>query len=178
MSAQISTAWMSRAADLSPVHTPQLLARTIAATFAATLVLGLSGCATSMLDSTVAVPDQFAAAPAGETESEVAWWERFADPALSDLIQRAARENRDLRIAAERVRAARAGETISRSWLLPEFRCRRQRHRSAHRLQRQRAAGGARHEHHQRRTQRLMGSRSQWATACGCSGGSGGHEGH
>ena len=38
---------------------------------------------------------------------------------LSDLIRRAARENRDIKIAAERVRAARAGETVSRSWLFP-----------------------------------------------------------
>ena len=52
-------------------------------------------------------------------ESEVAWWETYEDPVLSDLIRRAARENRDIKIAAERVRAARAGETISRSWLLP-----------------------------------------------------------
>ena len=40
---------------------------------------------------------------------------------LSDLVRRAARENRDVKIAAERVRAARAGETISRSWLLPSI---------------------------------------------------------
>ena len=74
-----------------------------------------------MLQSSVQVPDQFASAPASEAAAEVAWWERFADPTLSDLIQRAAHENRDIRIAAERVRAARAGETISRSWLLPSF---------------------------------------------------------
>ncbi len=40
---------------------------------------------------------------------------------LSDLIRRAARENRNIKIAAERVRAARAGETVSRSWLLPSI---------------------------------------------------------
>ena len=74
-----------------------------------------------MLKSTVQVPDKFAAASASEAAAEVAWWERFADPTLSNLIQRAALENRDIRIAAERVRAARAGETISRSWLLPSF---------------------------------------------------------
>jgi outer membrane protein TolC len=74
-----------------------------------------------MLESTVTVPDQFAAAAATEAESEVAWWETYEDPVLSDLIRRAARENRDIKIAAERVRAARAGETISRSWLLPSF---------------------------------------------------------
>lgn len=73
------------------------------------------------MQSSVQVPDQFAAASGTETEAEVAWWERYSDPVLADLIQRAARENRDVKIAAERVRAARAGETISRSWLLPSF---------------------------------------------------------
>jgi NodT family efflux transporter outer membrane factor (OMF) lipoprotein len=74
-----------------------------------------------MLQSSVHVPDQFSAAPASESASEVAWWERYGDPVLSDLIRRAAVENRDIRIAAERVRAARAGGTISRSWLLPSI---------------------------------------------------------
>ena len=49
----------------------------------------------------------------------MAWWEGFKDPVLSDLIRRAAQQNRDVKIAAERLRAARAGETISRSWLFP-----------------------------------------------------------
>ena len=108
-------------AQLSSVHRPYVLARAIAATLSASLVLSLGGCATPMLDSTVSVPDQFAAAPASETAAEVAWWESYGDPVLTDLISRAARENRDIRIAAERVRAARAGETISLSWLLPSF---------------------------------------------------------
>jgi len=66
------------------------------------------------------VPDRFAAsAAAQEGEPEVAWWEGYGDPVLSDLIRRAAQANRDIKIAAEHVRAARAGETVSRSWLLP-----------------------------------------------------------
>jgi NodT family efflux transporter outer membrane factor (OMF) lipoprotein len=80
-----------------------------------------AGCATPMLQSAVQVPDHFAAAPTSAAAPEVAWWERYGDPVLSELIERAARENRDVRIATERVRAARAGETISRSWLLPSF---------------------------------------------------------
>ena len=92
-----------------------------AAILSASLVFALAGCSTPTLKSTVEVPDHFAAAPASETAAEVAWWERYGDPVLSELIERAARENRDVRIAAERVRAARAGETISRSWLLPSF---------------------------------------------------------
>ena len=81
--------------------------------------LALSGCATPALESAVEIPSQFAATPVSGEELEVTWWERFGDPVLSGLVQRAERENRDIRIAAERVRAARAGETISRSWLMP-----------------------------------------------------------
>src|SRR5688572_28794400 len=81
----------------------------------------MGGCATPVLQSGVDVPTQFAAAPVSATDPEVTWWEGFGDPVLSDLIQRAALENRDVKIAAERVRAARAGETISRSSLLPSF---------------------------------------------------------
>jgi NodT family efflux transporter outer membrane factor (OMF) lipoprotein len=80
----------------------------------------MAGCATPVLKSEVEVPGQFAAVPVSGVAPEVAWWERFGDPVLTDLIQRAARENRDVKIAAERVRAARAGERISRSSLLPD----------------------------------------------------------
>ena len=97
-----------------------VFARAIPAMLSGFVVL-MGGCATPVLKSEVAVPDRFAAAAESEAAPEVAWWERFADPVLSDLIQRAARENRDVRIAAERVRAARAGQTISRSRLLPSL---------------------------------------------------------
>ncbi len=85
------------------------------------LALALSACATPRLQSTVDVPGQFTATPAMATEPEVAWWERYGDPVLTELIVRAARENRDIRMAAQRVRAARAGVTISRSALLPNL---------------------------------------------------------
>ncbi len=93
-----------------------LLIQLAAATAAA---LALAACATPIAKSSVKVPDHFAAASLSESEPEAAWWERFGDPVLSELIRRAAYENRDVKIAAERVRAARAGQTISRSWLLP-----------------------------------------------------------
>jgi NodT family efflux transporter outer membrane factor (OMF) lipoprotein len=38
---------------------------------------------------------------------------------LTDLVRRAARENRDVKMAAERLRAARSGVTVSRSFLMP-----------------------------------------------------------
>ena len=98
-----------------------VLARVLPAILSGSLVLALGGCATPFLESDVDAPDRFAAAPESEAAPEVAWWERFGDPVLSDLIQRAARENRDVKIAAERVRAARAGETIRRSSLLPNL---------------------------------------------------------
>jgi NodT family efflux transporter outer membrane factor (OMF) lipoprotein len=84
------------------------------------LALWLAGCSTPILHPSVDMPGQYAAAPF-QTESEVAWWESYGDPVLSDLVRRAACENRDVRIAAQRVQAARAGETISRSWLVPNI---------------------------------------------------------
>jgi multidrug efflux system outer membrane protein len=100
---------------------------TVVAAVAATL--GLAACATPVAKQSVEVPSHFAGATAhreqpamtSATEPEAAWWERYGDPVLSDLIRRAAYENRDVKIAAERVRAARAGQTISRSWLLPSL---------------------------------------------------------
>lgn len=102
-----------------PLLPPCRPARAAAATLLLPLALALSGCATPRLQSTVAVPESYASAPTGESATEAAWWKGYGDPVLADLIDRAARENRDIRIAAERVRAARAGATISHSWLLP-----------------------------------------------------------
>ncbi len=102
--------------QLGPVIQMPSLAR-----IAAALTLALAGCATPVLQPTVDVPGRYAAAPEPQSEAEVAWWESYGDPVLSDLIRRAARENRNIKIAAERVRAARAGETVSRSWLLPSI---------------------------------------------------------
>jgi NodT family efflux transporter outer membrane factor (OMF) lipoprotein len=92
---------------------PHAAAATLAVSFA------LAGCSTPVLKSTVEVPGQFAASSAEQTEPEAAWWDSFGDPVLSDLVRRSAHENRDIKIAAQRVRAARAGETVSRSWLFP-----------------------------------------------------------
>jgi NodT family efflux transporter outer membrane factor (OMF) lipoprotein len=94
-------------------------AHAAAVALAVSLALALTGCSTPVLKSSVEVPGQYAASPAEQTEPEAAWWEKYGDPVLSDLVRRAARENRDVKIAAQRVRAARAGETVSRSWLFP-----------------------------------------------------------
>jgi outer membrane protein, multidrug efflux system len=93
----------------------------VAATLAASLGLALGGCSTPVLKSSVEVPGQFAASPGEQSEPEAAWWDSFGDPVLSDLVRRSAHENRDIKIAAQRVRAARAGETVSRSWLFPSI---------------------------------------------------------
>jgi len=89
------------------------------AALAVSITLGISGCSTPAAHPTVDVPPQFAAASPSEIEPEAAWWESFHDPVLTDLVRRAARENRDIKIATERLRAARSGVTISRSFLMP-----------------------------------------------------------
>jgi len=93
--------------------------RHLAAKLAASLAFALVGCATPILQPSVDVPGKFAAALSSADEPEATWWDSYGDPVLSDLVRRGARENRDVQVALERVRAARAGETISRSWLYP-----------------------------------------------------------
>ena len=106
-------------AKATPEHDGRRSTRDIAAKLAASLAFALVGCATPVLKPSVDVPPRFAAAATTDVDIEAAWWDSYGDPVLSDLVRRAARENRDVKIAAERVRAARSGETISRSWLFP-----------------------------------------------------------
>ena len=81
----------SRPAPAPSRRTPPL--RLLALALPAALWLG--GCSTPVLDSSVVVPGGYAAAAHPQGETEVDWWESYADPVLSDLIRRAARENRD-----------------------------------------------------------------------------------
>ncbi|MCM2311112.1 MAG: TolC family protein, partial [Steroidobacteraceae bacterium] len=107
--------------DLQSFPSAGRVLRTAVAVIGAALTTLVGGCATPNLESTVEVPDQFAMASQADAELEMAWWEGYHDPVLTGLIQRAAAENRDIRMAAERLRAARAGADISRSWLLPSI---------------------------------------------------------
>jgi NodT family efflux transporter outer membrane factor (OMF) lipoprotein len=94
--------------------------RTLISLVSASLVaLTLAACGTPVAQHGVDVPAKFASSSATEDEPDLAWWDSFADPVLSQLVRRAASQNRDIKMAAQRVRAARAGETISRSALLP-----------------------------------------------------------
>src|SRR5205814_9617746 len=76
-------------------------AASVGAAVAATLAL--AACSTPVARQSVEVPKKFAAAAAtdkrtpasSEREPEAAWWESFGDPVLTDLIRRAAYENRD-----------------------------------------------------------------------------------
>jgi multidrug efflux system outer membrane protein len=49
------------------------------------------------------------------------WWEQFGDPVLSELIERALRDNRDVRAAAARVDQFIGALTSTRSQLYPQF---------------------------------------------------------
>jgi multidrug efflux system outer membrane protein len=93
--------------------------RTALALACAALALTLAGCATPHVQSSLDIPASFTASPATEGTSDLPWWNSFGDPELSRLVRLAGTENRDVKMALERVRAARAGETISRSALLP-----------------------------------------------------------
>ena len=49
----------------------------------------------------------------------VAWWTRFNDPRLDELVSRALANNQDLEAAKERIRQARAATGIQEASLLP-----------------------------------------------------------
>ncbi len=73
---------------------------------------------------TIATPGAYASlaggAPAVAGDPTLAeWWRVFNDPALDDLVARALERNHDLRIAAARVREARALRGAADSALLP-----------------------------------------------------------
>ena len=52
--------------------------------------------------------------------ADLPWWQVFQDPQLQELIRTALKQNYDLQIAAERINAARAAVTITRSSLFPQ----------------------------------------------------------
>ncbi len=55
----------------------------------------------------------------GEGAADDAWWRRFGDSVLVSLVERAVSANLDVRVAVERAVAARSGESIQGSRLVP-----------------------------------------------------------
>lgn len=81
----------------------------------------LASCATpEFTRPDVAVPAAWRSAPANERSlADLPWGALFRTPELQALIREALANNSDLRIAAERVEAARAQFGIQRSYLFP-----------------------------------------------------------
>lgn len=78
----------------------------------ALLILALSACAVGPdYRAPVTDPAPIAALEAADYDRsrfEAAWWEQFDDPTLNQLVQRSLQDNRELRVAFNRLRAARA----------------------------------------------------------------------
>jgi len=88
------------------------------------LVFALAGCAETVeparsLATTHVTGDTFRAATLQGVTFDAPWWQRFGDPVLSGLIQRALAANLDIRVAALRVEEARAGLRAADSRLAP-----------------------------------------------------------
>jgi outer membrane protein, multidrug efflux system len=87
----------------------------------------LSGCAVgpNYKRPQVAVPRQWTVAAARGTSAKPIekeeWWSSFQDAELSSLIERAAKQNLDLKLALERVEEARAARGIARSAYFPSI---------------------------------------------------------
>lgn len=84
----------------------------------------LSGCATAVPHALpgAAQPKAFAGPIQADASvwPDADWWKRFGDAQLSDLVEKAQSQNRDLAQAAARVVAAEAQATIARSALFPQ----------------------------------------------------------
>jgi multidrug efflux system outer membrane protein len=52
--------------------------------------------------------------------ADLPWWQVFKDPQLQELIRTALKQNYDIRLATERINAARAQLVITRSSLFPQ----------------------------------------------------------
>ena len=52
--------------------------------------------------------------------ADLPWWQVFQDPKLQELVRTALKQNYDLQIATERINAARAQVTVTRSSLFPQ----------------------------------------------------------
>jgi NodT family efflux transporter outer membrane factor (OMF) lipoprotein len=100
-------------------HADRMTGLVVVAAIAASMALVFAGCSTPVAKPSLDLPSKFASTTTSEMDPEAAWWESFHDPVLTDLVRRAASENRDVKIAAERLRAARSGVTVSRSFLAP-----------------------------------------------------------
>jgi len=109
----------SRISPTTPIARAESAPRVRSLVVAIALAMVATGCSTPVLKHSVEVPTTYAAATASTDEPEAAWWENFHDPVLTDLVRRAAIGNREVRIAVERLHAVRAGETVSRSFLMP-----------------------------------------------------------
>lgn len=89
------------------------------------LAIVASGCMTGpdyVRPDIATPPDWVSEKAAGVNSAQTditAWWTQFNDPLLDSLIARAAESNFDLRVAASRVREARAARGIAEASLLP-----------------------------------------------------------
>ncbi|HET6277421.1 MAG TPA: TolC family protein, partial [Candidatus Polarisedimenticolia bacterium] len=88
------------------------------------LLLALSACTVGpdYVRPPVTTPEDWRSAAAEEASiANIPWWELFQDEQLQDLITIALQENRDMKIAVERIEEARARYGFSRSLLYPEI---------------------------------------------------------
>jgi NodT family efflux transporter outer membrane factor (OMF) lipoprotein len=69
----------------------------------------------------VVAPPAWRDAIAAETPIDARWWDRFGDPALGAIVQRALDRNLDLAIAISRVEEARAQFALARGQQLPSL---------------------------------------------------------
>ncbi len=86
------------------------------------LIITLWNCTpVKRLSPSVEMPEQFINSPKGlsVSASNEKWWEEFKDETLNSLVEKALRENHDIKVAIEKVNQARALLGVSRAERFP-----------------------------------------------------------
>lgn len=101
---------------MNPIH--RITLRSAAASAA---LLGGCSVGPNYKQPELKTPDAFSQAATTQPAGDVSqWWKSFNDPTLNELIDRAVAQNLDLKIAAARLREARAFRGISNSKFFPQ----------------------------------------------------------
>jgi NodT family efflux transporter outer membrane factor (OMF) lipoprotein len=104
-----------------PPSSTRTAAHWIRAGLGALAAAALAACASNPVPASATPPTAPAFRQSTQPEAfvDIAWWHAFGDERLASLVERAATANHDVRIAIERVRQARAGQTAAESRLAP-----------------------------------------------------------
>lgn len=84
------------------------------------ICIALCSCSSEKKENIIIAPDDWIESKSTNKKNTLEWWKAFDDPVLENLILIATQENFDIKIALEKISAARIAENETFAGLLPE----------------------------------------------------------